>query len=31
VSSYEPGEDWWWCFQDNLMFTVEGAAGFSHP
>ena len=22
VRSYEPGEDWWWCYQDDLAFDV---------
>ena len=25
VRSYEPGEDWWWCYPDELMFEVPGA------
>ena len=25
IRSFEPGEDWWWCYADNLMFTVPGA------
>ena len=25
MRSYEPGEDWWWCFPDELMFEVDGA------
>lgn len=32
VRSYEPGEDWWWCYPDELMFEVHGApAAPSHP
>jgi Zn-finger in ubiquitin-hydrolases and other protein len=32
VRSFEPGEDWWWCYADELMFTVEGAdPAPSHP
>jgi hypothetical protein len=31
VQSYEPGEDWWWCYTDELVFTVPGAPAFSHP
>ena len=32
VRSYEPGEDWWWCYDDNLLFDVPGApASPSHP
>jgi uncharacterized UBP type Zn finger protein len=25
VRSFEPGEDWWWCYGDQLLFTVPGA------
>lgn len=25
IRSYEPGEDWWWCYADDLMFDVDGA------
>lgn len=25
IQSYEPGEDWWWCYIDNLAFEVPGA------
>ena len=32
IRSYEPGEDWWWCYDDDLMFEVEGAPPSpSHP
>ena len=31
VQSYEPGEDWWWCYVDEIAFEVEGATRFSHP
>ncbi len=31
VQSYEPGEDWWWCYPDELMFYVAGVASFAHP
>jgi hypothetical protein len=31
VQSYEPGEDWWWCFEDQLAFLVQGAATHAHP
>ena len=23
VQSYEPGEDWWWCYVDEVAFTVD--------
>ncbi len=25
MQSYEPGEDWWWCFVDEVAFEVDGA------
>ena len=25
VRSYEPGEEWFWCFVDEVAFEVEGA------
>lgn len=25
IRSYEPGEDWWWCYPEELIFNVEGA------
>ena len=31
VQSYEPGEDWWWCYVDELAFTIDGGPDFSHP
>jgi uncharacterized UBP type Zn finger protein len=31
IQSYEPGEDWWYCYADDLAFEVEGAPSFSHP
>ena len=32
IRSYEPGEDWWWCYPDELIFKVTGApAAPSHP
>jgi uncharacterized UBP type Zn finger protein len=30
VQSYEPGEDWWWCYQDTVAFEVAHARSFSH-
>ena len=30
VQSYEPGEDWWWCYSDNVAFTVPQAPSYSH-
>ena len=31
MSSYEPGEDWWWCFVDQIGFDVPDLPDFSHP
>jgi uncharacterized UBP type Zn finger protein len=32
VRSFEPGEDWWWCYPDQLAFDVPGAPPApSHP
>ncbi|MST33374.1 hypothetical protein GHK86_11675 [Acidimicrobiaceae bacterium USS-CC1] len=32
IRSFEPGEDWWWCYPDQLFFEVDGAAPApSHP
>src|SRR5271165_2903980 len=25
IRSYEPGEDWYWCYLDDLLFELEGA------
>lgn len=25
VRSFEPGEDWWWCYADEVVFQVPGA------
>jgi uncharacterized UBP type Zn finger protein len=31
IQSYEPGEDWWYCYIDDLTLAVDGAQSFSHP
>jgi hypothetical protein len=31
MSSYEPGEDWWWCFVDDLGFLTPDLPTYSHP
>ena len=32
VRSFEPGEDWWWCYRDEVAFEVPGAEPApSHP
>jgi Zn-finger in ubiquitin-hydrolases and other protein len=25
IRSYEPGEDWYWCYLDQVLFELEGA------
>jgi hypothetical protein len=25
IRSYEPGEDWWFCYTDDLFFEIPGA------
>jgi hypothetical protein len=30
MSSFEPGEDWWWCFVDEVSFTIADVPSFSH-
>ena len=25
IRSFEPGEDWWWCYTDELFFELPGA------
>jgi uncharacterized UBP type Zn finger protein len=30
MQSYEPNEDWWWCFLDNVVFSVRAAPSFTH-
>ena len=32
IRSYEPGEDWYWCYVDDFGFDVDGAPpAASHP
>lgn len=31
IQSYEPGEDWLWCYGDELFVEVEGPPSPSHP
>ena len=31
VQSYEPGEEWCWCFVDELAFILDGVRQFTHP
>ncbi|MCD0448933.1 UBP-type zinc finger domain-containing protein [Actinocorallia sp. API 0066] len=30
VSSFEPGENWLWCYQDEAGFRLDGLEDFSH-
>lgn len=25
VRSFEPGEDWWWCYSDGIAFMIPGS------
>lgn len=32
IQSYEPGEDWLWCYVDEVAFEIDGLDGSpSHP
>ncbi len=31
VQSYEPGEDWWFCYADDVAFVPQGMPTFAHP
>jgi uncharacterized UBP type Zn finger protein len=31
IQSYEPADDWWWCYVDEVAFSVDDAPSFSHP
>lgn len=31
IRSYEPGEDWWWCYLDETFFRLDGVGAPSHP
>jgi hypothetical protein len=32
IRSYEPGENWYWCYLDQLVFELQGAPPApSHP
>jgi uncharacterized UBP type Zn finger protein len=30
IQSYEPGEDWWWCYVDDLAFSVPELPSYSY-
>ena len=31
MQSFEPGEDWFWCFADDVGFFLDGAPTYAHP
>jgi uncharacterized UBP type Zn finger protein len=31
IRSYEPGEDWYWCYVDEAAFELDVPPGPSHP
>jgi uncharacterized UBP type Zn finger protein len=31
MQSFEPNQDWLWCFVDEVAFELEGEPSFSHP
>ncbi len=31
ISSFEPGEEWWWCYPDQLDFELPDLPSYSHP
>jgi uncharacterized UBP type Zn finger protein len=30
IQSYEPGENWWWCYIDEVAFEVPSSPHFQH-
>jgi uncharacterized UBP type Zn finger protein len=30
IRSFEPGEEWYWCYPDELFFELEGAPAAPH-
>ena len=30
IQSYEPGEDWWYCYLDDLVLQNNGAPSFEY-
>jgi uncharacterized UBP type Zn finger protein len=30
IQSYEPGEDWWWCYTDQVAFEVPGSRSYAY-
>jgi hypothetical protein len=31
VQSFEPGEEWFWCYEDEAGFEIPGAPSYSYP
>jgi uncharacterized UBP type Zn finger protein len=31
IRSFEPGEDWLWCYPDELLFELGGVPALYHP
>jgi hypothetical protein len=31
ISSFEPGEDWWWCYADQVGLSEPDQPTYSHP
>ncbi len=31
IQSFEPGEDWWFCYVDTVVFVPQGMPNFAHP
>jgi hypothetical protein len=31
ISSFEPGEDWWWCYEDETGFLMPELPSYAHP
>jgi uncharacterized UBP type Zn finger protein len=30
IQSFEPGEDWFWCYTDNVAFELDGVPSYAH-
>lgn len=30
VQSFEPAEEWWWCYVDEVAFEVPGTPSYAH-
>jgi hypothetical protein len=30
IQSFEPGEDWWWCYVDEVVLDVPGGPSHAH-